>query len=153
MDKREREREATRKWRAKVPERVREYNANFRARHPGYFREWYASNKKKASAWTKDWKRRHPGRVLVHNVNRLARVKGAEGSFTRDDVETLLESQDEFCPCGADISGSRYHIDHKTPLSRGGTNWPENLQLLCPPCNLRKHNKTSDEWSPARKEF
>lgn len=33
-----------------------------------------------------------------------------------------------------DLSG-----DHKTPLSRGGTNDPDNVQVLCRGCNSRKH--------------
>lgn len=40
----------------------------------------------------------------------------------------------------------RASIDHKTPLSRGGSNWPGNIQLLCLPCNDSKGTKTMDEW-------
>lgn len=29
--------------------------------------------------------------------------------------------------------------DHITPLARGGTNDPANIQILCRPCNSRKH--------------
>ena len=30
------------------------------------------------------------------------------------------------------------HLDHVTPLIRGGTDHPTNLQPLCADCNLRK---------------
>lgn len=30
------------------------------------------------------------------------------------------------------------HVDHKTPLSQGGTNAEENLQALCHSCHSRK---------------
>ena len=32
----------------------------------------------------------------------------------------------------------KYHVDHRMPLSLGGSNYPDNLQLLCPTCNLSK---------------
>lgn len=35
--------------------------------------------------------------------------------------------------------GKPWHIDHHTPLARGGTNEPENLVLACASCNTRKH--------------
>lgn len=34
-----------------------------------------------------------------------------------------------------------YHHDHITPLARGGEHVPRNIQLLCGPCNQKKHAK------------
>ena len=31
-------------------------------------------------------------------------------------------------------------VDHIVPKARGGTNDPENLRVLCRPCNSRKHD-------------
>lgn len=39
-----------------------------------------------------------------------------------------------------------FHIDHKIPLSKGGTNGEDNLQLLCGRCNMRKGNLTVEEY-------
>ena len=43
------------------------------------------------------------------------------------------------------ICGSRAKLecDHKVPLSEGGTNDPDNLQILCKPCHIAKTRKES----------
>lgn len=42
--------------------------------------------------------------------------------------------------CGSD---KKLEIDHIFPYSKGGTNDPSNLQVLCKPCNIKKSNKLS----------
>ena len=37
-----------------------------------------------------------------------------------------------------DDAGRVFHIDHVTPISRGGDHTPANLVLSCAPCNLSK---------------
>jgi len=45
------------------------------------------------------------------------------------------------CICGKAISGRNKTVDHKTPISRGGTNKFENLCMCCASCNSKKQNK------------
>jgi len=47
----------------------------------------------------------------------------------------------------------RFHVDHKTPLTRGGNNSPENLCCACPSCNFRKGTKTAEEFIELRAEM
>lgn len=40
----------------------------------------------------------------------------------------------------------QYHIDHKVPLSRGGTHQKKNLCRACPRCNMAKGVMTEEEF-------
>ncbi len=48
--------------------------------------------------------------------------------------------------CEQVIPVGESHLEHKKPISRGGTNSRRNLVLSCAPCNLRKGKKTHEEF-------
>ncbi len=71
--------------------------------------------------------------------NRKAQVRGAEGRHTKADIQRILIEQNYSCTvCLSDLRQTKYHVDHVVPICKGGSNWPNNLQCLCPPCNLSK---------------
>lgn len=83
----------------------------------------------------------------AHRHNRRARIKEVGGTFTSKDILDLQTEQDGYCNgCWESLDILGYHIDHVIPISKGGSNWPDNLQLLCPTCNLEKSAKMPDEW-------
>jgi 5-methylcytosine-specific restriction endonuclease McrA len=48
--------------------------------------------------------------------------------------------------CLRKIEFGQDSLEHKTPLSRGGTNAQENLEIAHIGCNSRKHNLTEQEY-------
>lgn len=79
-------------------------------------------------------------------ANRRSLERGADGKFTPDDIDRINKSQEFKCVyCGASTE-EEFHIDHIHPISRGGTNWPDNLQILCRSCNCSKKDKTHEEF-------
>ena len=59
----------------------------------------------------------------------------------------LFQSQRGRCYyCGKTHRIHYLEIDHKWPVSRGGGNEIDNLQLLCVPCNMRKGIQTDAEF-------
>lgn len=81
---------------------------------------------------------------------RRSRVAEAEGSFTKNDIDNIYRLQNGKCAyfksCHNSLDNG-YQIDHIVPLSKGGTNWPRNLQLTCQPCNGSKNAKDPIEFS------
>lgn len=93
------------------------------------------------------WNRANPEKKRSYVRNRRARKRNAEGSHTDKDIQAIWDRQGGMCVyCPADLRITGHHVDHIVPLSRGGSNWPSNLQCLCPDCNLRK-------WSLSEEEF
>lgn len=59
----------------------------------------------------------------------------------------VYERHDGKCTiCGCAVSKRKMTISHKIPLSEGGTNEIENLQLACWYCNQAKANLSMDEF-------
>jgi 5-methylcytosine-specific restriction endonuclease McrA len=122
-------------WIAANPDRNREWN-----------KEWRQANSERLIAASREWKRNNMVKVLTYNRNRRSISKGAEGFHSAEDILKIYRAQRGRCAhCRKDVR-SGYHVDHITPLVSGGSNWPENLQILCPLCNLSKSSKDPIEW-------
>jgi hypothetical protein len=84
----------------------------------------------------------------VDKFKRRARISDAVDNKSSSRVSPKLRmdilARDEYtCQiCGADRgTGAILEIDHIHPVSRGGTNDPNNLQVLCRDCNAGKSNR------------
>jgi len=86
--------------------------------------------------------------IIIENQNYRARRLNADGHFCETDIQKLFQIQKGRCAyCPRILKGKRIKsIDHKIPLSRGGSNWPNNLQLVCFSCNAKKGSRTHDEF-------
>lgn len=151
-------------WQKENPEknkrnRKAEYLRN-KERKLSYQRTWRAGNKDKwqkqkqreyskhRNEWTarrRKWYQQNKEHAIAYSCERRARLKKVGGKFTAADIKRLLIAQKHKCNvCHKDLA--TYHVDHIMPISRGGNNWPSNIQILCPSCNLRKHAKHPAEF-------
>ena len=102
-------------------------------------REWLAAQKRVY---------REANKELIAAAKRTykARKRDAVGTHNGDDVKEILKRQRGRCAyCRCKLK--KYHVDHIHPLALGGTNWPNNLQILCAPCNLRKKDKDAADFA------
>jgi 5-methylcytosine-specific restriction endonuclease McrA len=92
----------------------------------------------------------NPDKVRKHWADRRAREIGAEGTHTADDIDRIREAQRDRCACCRVKLHGGGHVYHIVALSKGGSNWPSNIQLLCEPCNLSKKAKDPIEFMQSR---
>lgn len=103
-------------------------------------RAWREANKDRRKEASRVWREANRERRAAHQRNRLARKAAAGGTHTAEDVQRIYQAQKGKCACCRVKVGDKYEVDHIQALSKGGSNWPSNLQILCPTCNARKHN-------------
>lgn len=136
-----------RKWTANNPELKREY-----ARRSNSKPEVSANNVRRARRWAEANPERAHELRLVADRNRRALRRGCPDTHTKDDVAEIMRRQKYRCAeCGASVrKTTERHVDHIMPLSRGGSNGKQNLQVLCPPCNLKKAAKHPIDFAQER---
>jgi len=162
--------ERQRKWREKNPGYEQKRSARRRKQNPEkikeYQRRYREKKREELRAAGRLERALHPERVaarqrkyiekdgerylLISRKNchaRNARKRAAGGKFSEDDVLALQRRQRGRCYWCNLPHGETYQIDHVWPLSRGGSNGPENICIACKKCNLKKNDKTPMEWA------
>lgn len=74
---------------------------------------------------------------LLTGEEKLLSIRG----FDRRDKLAAYERQGHRCVlCGKEFEFDEMHGDHIVPWSKGGKTVPENCQMLCRDCNIKKSN-------------
>lgn len=81
----------------------------------------------------------HPENIAHLKSRRYARERNAEGQHTLKEWQQIKISFNNKCAiCKQEKPLTK---DHIIPLSKGGSDYIENIQPLCKSCNSKKHNK------------
>ena len=132
----------TRAHAAKISEYKRKHYQTNREALASVSAAYYRQNADAVKARTKAWQQKNPDRYAVNQravqATRRARERQAEGRHSASDIERLLNLQRWKCAVCKTSLRAGYHVDHIQALAIGGTNWPSNLQCLCPSCNQSK---------------
>jgi 5-methylcytosine-specific restriction endonuclease McrA len=136
-------------WVAKNKARNNEVTRLRQIRHKEERRERY---KDKYKGRYKEYRRmycqQHSAEALIRYHNSRAKRNKCEGTLTLEEWASLCDIYNHVClMCG---KPEPLTIDHIVPLSKGGSNFIQNIQPLCRSCNSSKSNKTID-FRPRKK--
>lgn len=162
--------------RRKIPEiaeRLNQYNRDLYYRNPEQKAEYQRKKRLEDPDWQqkrremqKRWRQSPNGREVTRRKNqaygqsekgklkfraktarRRAQKNASGGTYTTHDVEIQYRSQKGLCWwCGKPLDND-WHIDHRIPLSRGGSNSARNIVIAHGHCNVTKHNKLPHEFN------
>lgn len=144
-------REQMRVFRVENVEEVRAYQQRYRVENAAALRvkgkAYRMENAARASERGRAYRKANPEQYAAYARNRRSALLNALGSHTAEDIKFLHLIQGNTCEaCEASFDDVKAHVDHIVALSRGGSNGPDNLQLLCARCNTSKHNRDYEEW-------
>ena len=150
IDNKEQKRKNNRAYDARNRERNRARRRAYRVanaeREAEYSRNYYIKNKEIMADRQRAYLAKNPEKARQRVSIRRARRLQAEGAYTIADVQAQYERQKGRCYwCNVKV-GNTYDVDHIVPLSRGGTDWPENIVIACPSCNRSRGDKLPHEW-------
>lgn len=110
-----------------------------------------AKDPERHESFRRAYKIKNPEKVAQIMRNMAAKRRGAKGCHTADDVLGIFKKQGGLCAnCKTILIASgagKFHSDHINPIAKGGSNYKENIQCLCPTCNLRKNAKDPIVWA------
>lgn len=136
----------------------REGSRRWTQANPEYIRRWMQANPERVCYYrqtnlenTRQWKRANPERTKEHNRHRRAR-KAKVPSLTYN-FKTICAHYNNIClACGKpETPGdkmTKLTPDHIKPISKGGSDTPDNIQPLCLRCNIKKGNHHQTDYRP-----
>jgi 5-methylcytosine-specific restriction endonuclease McrA len=127
-------------WREGNPEKVLQTNRNWHAANPGYAQIssqlWREQNPDKRRQNEKNYRDRNPEKQKAKGASRRAVV----GVLSAQEIRQIMSNPCAYC--GAPPA----HLEHCTPLFRGGYNDFDNCVSACARCNTVKGKKTVLEF-------
>jgi len=134
--------------REKINNRSKEYVRLNKEKIKESRRLYYIQNNERIRSRIKTWVQNNRDKVRISSSRKKAKRRGClVGTFYKKEIELMIVNQKYKCiNCKTSIK-EKYHIDHIIPISLGGSNYISNIQILCPPCNLKKNAKDPIVWA------
>ena len=144
-------------WREDNKERVikkkKQYYETHKAEIIKKTTQYTKAHKEQRKATLKRYGQTLKGKASTRAVKHKRRL--LESDLTKETVQMVYEDNIKqhgtltCILCNKPIAFGEDSLEHKTPLSRGGTNAYENLGVSHLKCNLKKNRRTLEEWNLA----
>lgn len=93
----------------------------------------------------REYRKKYPDRDKKGKSERMAKRRARLANVISGNIpskEYLLNKQNGMCAyCKCKGKNVVWHLDHIIPISKGGSNTINNVQILCMSCNLKKNDK------------
>ena len=134
----------------KNKKKLYKYHKEWRKQNPDKYREqrkrWKKKNPDKVKESQRRYIKKYPEKIRFLIRKNKRRRDNAEGSHTFGEWELLKKQYGYCCLCCSKCEPEiKLTEDHIIPLSKGGSDYIENIQPLCHNCNCKKYTKTT-KW-------
>jgi len=126
--------------RDKILEYERQCYQENRERKLTHQKQYYRNNRKKRYEYDKQHSAMHQRAQAIVRTRRV----GAEGSYSIEELRSKFAKFDNKCVYCGDTE--TLTADHIIPLSRGGSNYIDNVVSACFACNNEKRSRTAKEF-------
>lgn len=108
----------------------------------------YELSRKKRKDYEKKWRKENKElKRLWSSKRRALRKEKDDGTVTKESLKKKNKGNCYICGVSfKDLKDKDIHLEHVIPLSRGGLHSIHNMEFSCKSCNLKKGNKTYDEY-------
>jgi len=136
-----------RKWREdnveKVAEGKRRYCEENKEKIAEYQKVYHEENKEKVNEAIRKWREDNPDKARAKEARRRARkLEAIDPSASKAVIESRYAAKEHL----KKVTGYAWHVDHTQPLSRGGKEHENNMQVVPAKWNCSKGARHCDRW-------
>lgn len=136
-------------YREDNPEKRKQYHKDNRDHLSASRKRYYRENRERELTSSKQWKENNPEKNREYNHRRRSLRMNNGGTLTAQDIRMIKTKNTECAICH---SAGNLELDHIIPLSLGGRNEPQNIQVLCKHCNSSKQAKLPEGFAKVTAE-
>lgn len=104
-----------------------------------------SNNIQKRREDNKKWRSQSKDKIKAIRIRRRKNLLKANGTLDKEKIKERFKYYENKCYY-CKQSSNNLQMDHRIPLSRGGSNWPSNIVPSCLKCNSTKGSKTEKEF-------